>query len=113
MHKSEKAFVGVLSVAVIGAAAAAAVLLAPASDSDSSHTAASGQEHCYGAAKSGENDCMAADGSHTCAAMATRDYSGQEYKTVPAGTCVQMGGKTEPFSGTLALNAEGKLGPAE
>jgi uncharacterized membrane protein len=55
-----------------------------------------GREKCYGIAKAGENAC--ANGIHTCAGKATRDRSGQDWALVEIGTCIRMGGRTEPFS---------------
>ena len=46
------------------------------------------QEHCYGVALKGQNDCKA--GAHSCAGQSTKDYSGTEFKLVPKGTCTSM-----------------------
>jgi uncharacterized membrane protein len=61
-----------------------------------------GKEKCYGITKAGENACHAADGSHSCAGQAKVDKGGQDWKLVEAGTCVQMGGKTEAFTDAKA-----------
>jgi uncharacterized membrane protein len=54
-----------------------------------STTAVAGeQEHCYGVALKGQNDCAAA--RHTCAGQATISFDGQSWKSVPKGTCVSM-----------------------
>jgi uncharacterized membrane protein len=63
-------------------------------------TAQAEDEKCYGVAKAGENSCANAAGTHSCAGQSTADFSGGDWKLVPAGTCMQMGGKTEPFEGT-------------
>jgi uncharacterized membrane protein len=47
-----------------------------------------GKEACYGVAMKGHNDCAA--GVHDCAGKATADYSGADFKYVPAGTCAKM-----------------------
>jgi uncharacterized membrane protein len=52
-----------------------------------------GTEKCYGVAKAGQNDCGTA--KHACAAQGVKvDNDANEWKYVPKGTCVQMGGKT-------------------
>ncbi|MCB1715943.1 MAG: DUF2282 domain-containing protein [Candidatus Competibacteraceae bacterium] len=59
--------------------------------------AAGDMEKCYGVAKAGQNDCAAADGSHSCAGQSTADASGGEWLYVPAGTCDKIvGGSIEP-----------------
>ena len=62
-------------------------------------TGAADREHCYGVAKAGENNCASANGSHSCAGQAKVNYSGQEFKEVPKGTCEQMQGSIEPYKG--------------
>ena len=47
-----------------------------------------GKEVCYGISMKGHNDCAA--GVHDCAGKATADYSGADFKFVPAGTCEKM-----------------------
>lgn len=46
-------------------------------------------EKCYGVALAGENDCAAGPGT-TCAGTSTRDYQGNAWKLVPAGTCTEI-----------------------
>jgi len=60
------------------------------------------QEKCFGIAKAGENACSAASnaGSHSCAGHSTVNYSGADWKLVPAGTCEKMGGQKATFDGT-------------
>ena len=56
-----------------------------------------GMEKCYGIAKAGQNDCAAADGSHSCAGQSTTDAGGGEWLYVPAGTCDKIAaGSTQP-----------------
>ncbi|PCD77138.1 DUF2282 domain-containing protein [Pseudothioclava arenosa] len=43
-------------------------------------------EKCYGVAMAGQNDCAAGPGT-TCAGTSTKDYQGNAWKFVPAGTC--------------------------
>jgi uncharacterized membrane protein len=100
-----RAFAG----AVIGAVAVAgALVLVDRSNTSapSSATAEKGKEQCYGVAKAGENGCASANGAHTCGGMAKVDNSGQEWKLVAAGTCLQMGGKLEAFDDAPAATPE-------
>ncbi len=46
-------------------------------------------EKCYGVAMAGENDCAAGPGT-TCAGTSTKDYQGNAWKLVPAGTCADI-----------------------
>lgn len=56
-----------------------------------------GMEKCFGVAKAGQNDCAAADGSHSCAGQSTADGDSGEWVYVPAGTCDKLvNGSTEP-----------------
>ncbi|HEV7251727.1 MAG TPA: DUF2282 domain-containing protein [Mesorhizobium sp.] len=48
-----------------------------------------GNEKCYGIALAGQNDCAAGPGT-TCAGTSTKDYQGNAWKAVPAGTCTTM-----------------------
>ncbi len=43
-------------------------------------------EKCYGVALAGKNDCAAGPGT-TCAGTSVRNYQGNAWKNVPAGTC--------------------------
>jgi uncharacterized membrane protein len=61
-------------------------------------SAPSGKEKCFGVVVAGENSC-AAQGKHTCAGLATLDYSGHEWTLVAAGSCLQMGGQLQAFDG--------------
>ena len=54
------------------------------------------QEKCFGVAKAGQNDCAAADGSHSCAGQAKADNAAGDWKYVAKGTCDKLGGKTAP-----------------
>jgi uncharacterized membrane protein len=48
------------------------------------------RERCYGVARAGNNDC--GNGKHSCAKRAMFDRQSDEWKMVPAGTCVKLGG---------------------
>lgn len=94
----------ILAVAVVGAAVVAGAgfiaLRQPQVGTTPTAEEAQGKEQCYGVAKSGENACAAANGSHTCGGLSTVDFSGGEWMLVDAGSCVTMGGKLEAFEGT-------------
>ncbi len=55
-----------------------------------SDMAAIERERCYGVARAGNNDC--GNGKHSCAQRAMVDRQPDEWKMVPAGTCVKIGG---------------------
>lgn len=87
-----------IAASVLGAALSlSAIGLATAGSA-----AADDQEKCFGVAKAGDNACSAASnaGSHSCAGHSTVDYSGADWKLVPAGTCEKMGGQKAAFDGT-------------
>lgn len=46
-------------------------------------------EKCYGVAKAGKNDCAAGPGT-SCAGTSTRDYQGNAWTLVKAGTCAKI-----------------------
>ncbi len=48
------------------------------------------RERCYGVARAGSNDCGTS--KHSCAKRAIYDRQPDEWKMVPAGTCVNIGG---------------------
>jgi uncharacterized membrane protein len=52
------------------------------------------KEKCYGIAKAGQNDCAAANGSHSCAGQSKMDNGAGDWKFVAKGTCEKAGGKT-------------------
>ncbi|MDC8757437.1 DUF2282 domain-containing protein [Janthinobacterium fluminis] len=51
------------------------------------------KEKCYGVAKAGQNDCAAANGSHSCAGQSKTDMGANEWKYVAKGTCEKVSGK--------------------
>lgn len=55
--------------------------------------AAADKEKCYGVAMKGKNDCAAGPGT-TCAGTSVKDYQGNAWKYVEAGTCENMMVKT-------------------
>lgn len=58
-----------------------------------------GKEKCYGVAKAGENGCQSLSGAHTCGGCSKVDYSGENWKWVPTGTCRDIGGQLSAFQG--------------
>lgn len=84
-----------ISALSVAAALAGAVAVTGAAGT----AVAADREKCYGVAKAGENDCANAAGTHSCAGQSSVDFDGGEWKLVPAGTCEDMGGATEPFDG--------------
>lgn len=76
----------------VQAAVAALVGLGPAAAASAEPVKrAAGTEKCHGVAKAGRNDCGTA--KHACAGMSKADNDPAEWKYVPKGTCVRMGGK--------------------
>ncbi|WP_095012761.1 DUF2282 domain-containing protein [Tsuneonella mangrovi] len=72
-----------LPVLAIATAAASLALAGQAS------AAQPKMEKCYGVAKAGHNDCAAGPGT-SCAGTSTRDFQGNSWKLVPAGTCTKI-----------------------
>ncbi|MBB5745948.1 DUF2282 domain-containing protein [Brevundimonas variabilis] len=55
-------------------------------------------EKCYGISLAGKNDCAAGPGT-TCAGTSVRDYQGNAWKNVAAGTCTTI--RTPKGNGSL------------
>ena len=55
-------------------------------------------EKCYGVSLTAKNDCAAGPGT-SCAGTSTRDYQGNAWKLVPAGTCTTI--RTPKGNGSL------------
>ncbi|MEI4487566.1 DUF2282 domain-containing protein [Frigidibacter sp. MR17.14] len=71
----------------LAAAIAAALALSAVSAQADGTTPA--MEKCFGVAMAGQNDCAAGPGT-TCAGTAAKDYQGNAWKLVPAGTCTTI-----------------------
>ena len=56
------------------------------------------RERCYGVASAGQNDCGTAQ--HACAGRSTRDNAGDEWISLPAGTCARIAGGRLKSAGT-------------
>jgi uncharacterized membrane protein len=81
---------------VVSAALASVVALGLADPAAAQMGKDSGKnvEECFGIAKAGQNDCANSSGTHACAGLSKTDMSLDDWKYVPAGTCVAMKGKT-------------------
>ena len=75
---------------VIAGAIGAALLALQQNTYLFSDMAAIERERCYGVARAGNNDC--GNGKHSCARHAMVDRQADEWKMVPAGTCIKLGG---------------------
>jgi len=78
-------------VTVAGMTAIAALVtgVGIANAQPSGQSAAPAVEKCYGVSLAGKNDCAAGPGT-TCAGTSVRDYQGNAWKNVPAGTCTSI-----------------------
>lgn len=74
-------------------AAALATVCAAATVSASAAAPMADKEKCFGISKSGQNDCAAANGSHSCAGQSKVDNGASDWKYVAKGTCEKAGGK--------------------
>ncbi|MBU0563375.1 DUF2282 domain-containing protein [Stutzerimonas kunmingensis] len=70
-------------------AAAALALASIAAGAQAGENDKGGMEKCYGVALAGQNDCKAGAGT-SCAGSSKRDYQGNAWKLVPAGTCTSI-----------------------
>jgi len=86
-------------VRLVLAAASAACLAMTSAHAQDQSKAAKGKEKCCGVAKAGENGCQSSSVAHTCGGCSLVDYSGENWKWVPMGTCTQMGGQMQSFDG--------------
>lgn len=79
-------------------AAFAVAALATAAHAGNAPAGKPAMEKCYGVSKAGKNDCKAGAGT-SCAGTSTRDYQGNAWKLVKAGTCLSI--KTPHGHGSL------------
>ena len=79
-----------IQAAVAGLLAMGAASTLPAHETP----APAGMEKCYGIAKAGQNDCGSS--KHGCAALSKVDRDPEDWKAVPIGTCLKLGGKLAP-----------------
>jgi uncharacterized membrane protein len=80
--------------ALIAAALATVCAASVGTASAATASASAEKEKCFGIAKAGQNDCAAANGSHSCAGQSKTDNGAAEWKYVAKGTCEKAGGKT-------------------
>lgn len=71
------------------AAVAAALTAAVATTAVAQQRQQPAQERCYGISRAGQNDCAAGPGT-SCAGTSRRDYQGNAWKYVRAGTCTRI-----------------------
>ena len=83
---------------LIAATLSAAIAAGAAHAADSKPAGKMAMEKCYGVAKAGQNDCAAGPGT-SCAGTAAKDYQGNAWKLVKAGTCTKI--KTPKGFGSL------------
>ena len=88
MNRTHVTLAAALALSIAGSAAAA--------------PAAKPMEKCYGVSLAGKNDCKAGPGT-SCAGTSTRDFQGNAWKLVKAGTCLTT--KTPRGHGTLEPQA--------
>lgn len=77
------------SVAGLTAVAALVAGVGIANAQPNGQSATPSVEKCYGVALAGKNDCAAGPGT-TCAGTSVRDYQGNAWKNVAAGTCTSI-----------------------
>ncbi len=82
--------VSALHAAIAGLLAVGAASVVSAHDAP----APPGTEKCYRIAKAGQNDCGTS--KHGCATLAKVDNDPADWNAVPKGTCVKIGGATNP-----------------
>lgn len=85
---------GLVAVALAAGASAAVAQ----SSQNNERQAAPTVEKCYGVALAGKNDCAAGPGT-SCAGTSVRNYQGNAWKNVPAGTCTSI--RTPAGNGSL------------
>ncbi len=87
---------------MIKTSAALAATLALGIVATTAHAQQPKMEKCYGVALAGKNDCKAGAGT-SCAGTSTRNYQGDAWKLVKAGTCTST--KTPKGNGSLTPKA--------
>lgn len=95
MKQTQKMTAATLAMALGSALAFSATTAQAESMNNGMDHGMASQEKCYGVSLKGKNDCKAGPGT-SCAGSATKDYQGNAYKMVPAGTCEKMMSKTSP-----------------
>ncbi len=98
-----RTFTGTAVASALAGAVALAALTTPQAAS------AADMEKCYGVAKAGKNDCKAGPGT-SCAGTSTKDFQGNAFLLVPAGTCEKLasGSMTEKMDDGMMKDSMGK-----
>lgn len=81
-----------------GATALALIAGATVAEAQNRRADRPAMEKCYGVSMTAKNDCSAGPGT-SCAGTSTRDYQGNAWKLVPAGTCTSI--QTPKGNGSL------------
>ena len=76
--------------------AAVTSLLALGISASSGSAYATPDEKCWGVAKAGQNACNSNKSKHSCAGHSKIDNDPNDFITLPAGSCLKIGGKLEP-----------------
>ena len=87
-----------VALGLAAAALTAGLAQAAAAQNANTQQARPATEKCYGVSLAGKNDCAAGPGT-TCAGTSVRDYQGNAWKHVPAGTCTTI--RTPRGAGSL------------
>jgi uncharacterized membrane protein len=77
--------------AIVSSALASALALGLAGPAAAQQKA---KEKCFGISKAGQNDCSNQAGTHSCAGQSKVDFSLDDWKFVPKGSCKELKGKT-------------------
>lgn len=87
----QNVFAPSMSLAVALGAALASSMAFAADDA----AAKAATEKCFGVAKAGQNGCAAGPGT-SCAGSSKKDFAGNAWKQVPAGTCTTIAAPLSP-----------------
>jgi uncharacterized membrane protein len=87
------------SLALTTTLALAALASGAAMAQDKAMAGKAGMEKCFGVALAGQNDCAAGAGT-SCAGTSRKNYQGNAWKQVPAGSCTSI--KTPKGMGSLS-----------
>jgi uncharacterized membrane protein len=60
-------------------------------------------EKCYGVAKAGKNDCGSKAAGHSCAGQASKSEDGNDFVSVPKGTCDKLAHGSTESSGAMVM----------
>ena len=87
---------------------ASAVALTVGAAANTADAKSGDKEKCYGVVKAGHNDCGNAGKTHSCAGQASVDGAGDEWVSLPTGTCDKLaGGSLTPVKDEDMTDAHG------